>query len=99
MLELTIPVYLICLGFIAGSWDHQYQRKSSRGWENENLGQPSKASLRMTYLRLETETLRPENSIALIMPSLQKSQPSRMTAIISGVLTEYKGVELSDKGK
>ena len=100
MLELTIPVSVICLGFIAGSWDHQYQSKSPRGWENENLGEISEASPRKTYPRLKTETLHLEDAIVPIMPSVQKaSQLSKATAIVSETLTEYKGVELSDKGK
>jgi hypothetical protein len=78
MLELTIPVSVICLGFIAGSWDHQYQGKSPRRWENENLGEISEASPRKTYPRLKTETL---HSIVPIMPSVQKaSQLSKATA-------------------
>jgi hypothetical protein len=54
----------------------------------------------MIYPTLKKETPRPENAIALITSSLREaSQLSKTTAIISEALTEYKGVELSEKGK
>ena len=94
------PVYVICLGFIAGSWDHRYQSKSPRGWENGNLGQISEAPPRRTYPRLNAETPHSEDAIVPITLSVQKAyELSKATTIVSETLTEYKGVELSDKGK
>ena len=98
MLELTIPVYVICLGFIAGSWDHRYQTRSSKGWENENLGQTSEASLSKTSPRLKTETPHSE-AIVLITPSLQEGVSTESNNSNHFRSLEYKGVELSEQGK
>jgi hypothetical protein len=99
MLELTIPVYVICLGFIAGSWDREYQRRSVKGRENENLGQTSEASLRITYPSLKAQAPRPEDAIALITLCLQEASQLSGTLIVSEAGAEYKGVEFAEKGK
>ena len=104
MIELTIPVYAICLGFIAGSWDREYQKKSARGWENKSLGQTSKAVVRTNDPSFESEKPRPEDGIALTALSVpdasqHASQLSGETVILSEVKTCHKGVEFAEKGK
>jgi hypothetical protein len=100
MIELTIPVYAISLGFIAGSWDREYQQKSARGWENKSLGQTSKAVVRTNDPSFESEKPRPEGGIALTALSVpDASQLSGETVILSEVKTCHKGVEFAEKGK
>ena len=98
MIELTIPVYAICLGFIAGSWDLEYQRKSARGWES--LNQTSKVVVRTNEPSFESKKPRPEGDTALTAPSVpDASQLSEETAILSEVKTGHKEVEFAEKGQ
>jgi len=100
MIELTIPVYAICLVFVARLWDREYQRKSVRGWENNSLGQTSKAVVRTNDPSFESEKPRLEDDTALAAPSVSDaSQLSGETVVLSEVKTGHKEVEFAEKGK
>jgi hypothetical protein len=100
MTELTISLYVVCVGFIAGLWEREHQREPLGGQENQGLNQTLKAALRTDGSSSESEDPGPGSDIARITSSARATvQANQATRIGSDALNGHKEVEFDDKGK
>jgi|RhiMetdeSRZDD1v2_1073273.scaffolds.fasta_scaffold55435_2 hypothetical protein len=98
MTELTISLYVVCVGFIAGLWDRQSQSESLTRCENNGFSQTEKAALASKNSSYEEPG--PESDIARITTSARATvQANQATRIGSDALNGHKEVEFDDKGK
>jgi hypothetical protein len=98
MTELTISLYVVCVGFIAGLWDRQSQSESVTRCENNGFSQTEKAAL--TSKNSSYEEPGPESDIARITSSARATvQANQATRIGSDALNGHKEVEFDNQGK